>query len=264
MRIIDAHTHAFPEAVAERAIRQLTTECPEAKAFLDGKLSSLVASMDRCGIEKSILCSIATKPNQFEPILKWSREIRSARIEPFPSVHPADPQAADKVYQIAEAGFKGIKMHPYYQDFSIDNADLNPLYKAICDTKLWLTLHTGFDIAFERVEKASPRQVRWLLERFSDLRLITTHLGGWEQWDQVEELLLGHPIYMESSWSMEFLGAGRAAEFLNRHPADYILFGTDSPWTDQKTTIEAYQTLDVPRERLEKFFRLNALKLLGE
>lgn len=264
MRIIDFHTHAFPDAIAGRAMRQLTTECPEAKAFLDGKLSSLVASMDRCGIEKSILCSIATKPAQFEPIFNWSKAIKSDRIEPFPSVHPADPQAADRVYRIAEAGFKGIKMHPYYQDFSIDNPDLNPLYKAICETKLLLTLHTGFDIAFERVDKASPRQIRTVLERFSELRLITTHFGGWEQWDQVEELLIGHPIYMETSWSVEFMGRQRVIDLMNAHLPEYLLFGTDSPWTDQAETIATYQQLPIPAERLELFFYGNAARLLSE
>jgi len=29
--------------------------------------------MDRHGIEKSVICSIATKPSQFDPILEWSK-----------------------------------------------------------------------------------------------------------------------------------------------------------------------------------------------
>jgi predicted TIM-barrel fold metal-dependent hydrolase len=262
MKIIDFHTHAFPDALAEKAMAHLQAGCPDAKAFLDGKLSSLVASMDRCGIQTSVLCSIATKPTQFEPIFKWSQAIRSDRIEPFPSVHPADPAAREKVFQIAEAGFKGIKMHPYYQDFVIDDSSLNSLYKAICDTKLWLTLHTGYDIAFERVEKASPRQIRTLLDRFPDLKLITTHFGGWEQWNEVEELLIGQPIYMETSWSIEFLGPQRVTDFLNAHPSDYLLFGSDSPWTDQAATIESYKRLHVPAGILQKYFYSNAEKLL--
>ena len=69
-RIIDCHTHAFPDALAERAMAQLLAETDSVTAFLDGKLSSLLASMDANNIEKSVLCSIATKPSQFEPIFK--------------------------------------------------------------------------------------------------------------------------------------------------------------------------------------------------
>ena len=90
------------------------------KAKLDGRISSLLKSMDEAGIERSVICSIATKPEQFEPILKWSKEIASERIVPFASVHPADPLAAQQVRAVARAGLRGIKLHPYYQRFDLD------------------------------------------------------------------------------------------------------------------------------------------------
>lgn len=62
-RIIDMHTHAFPDAIADRAITQLCAE-GNVRACLDGRVSSLIASMDTAGIEKSVLCSIATRPRQ--------------------------------------------------------------------------------------------------------------------------------------------------------------------------------------------------------
>ena len=71
--------------------------------------------MDRSGIDQSVLCSIATRPEQFFPILEWSKAIRSDRIIPFPSLHPADPQLLEHLQVIHDEGFKGVKMHPYYQ-----------------------------------------------------------------------------------------------------------------------------------------------------
>ena len=97
--IIDFHTHAFPEELAERAMKALLEEGKkksDVTAHLDGRVSSLLSSMDRNNIEKSIVCSIATKPSQFEPILAWSQKIRSDRLVPFPSLHPDDPEAAGK------------------------------------------------------------------------------------------------------------------------------------------------------------------------
>ena len=60
---------------SERVIEMLEDE-GGVKARLDGKVSSLLSSMDSCGIEKSVICNIATKPSQFDPILKWCKEIR--------------------------------------------------------------------------------------------------------------------------------------------------------------------------------------------
>ena len=65
---IDIHTHAFPDFIAKVAIPALERE-GGIKAYLDGTVAGLLASMDRSGIEQSVLCSIATRPEQFAPIL---------------------------------------------------------------------------------------------------------------------------------------------------------------------------------------------------
>ena len=50
MRIIDFHAHAFPDALAERAMPALEAE-GDIRAALDGKVSSLLRSMDAAGID---------------------------------------------------------------------------------------------------------------------------------------------------------------------------------------------------------------------
>jgi predicted TIM-barrel fold metal-dependent hydrolase len=261
-KIIDFHTHAFPDALADRAMSQLLSETDQVQSFLDGKLSSLLASMDANGIETSVLCSIATKPSHFEPIFQWSQQISSERIVPLASIHPWDPAAVERVHQIAQAGLKGIKMHPYYQDFYLDDPKLDPLYEAIQGEGLLLTMHTGYDFAFEWIDRASPAQILAVVEKFPDLKLVTTHLGGWQQWDEVEELLVGKPIYMETSFSAKYLNQKELMRILMDHPSDYILFGTDSPWTDQSVEIEAIMELGLPEKLLDNIFYHNAHRLL--
>jgi predicted TIM-barrel fold metal-dependent hydrolase len=260
--IVDFHTHAFPDALAERAIKTLEEE-GGIKAHLDGRVSSLLSSMDTHGIEKSVVCSIATKPSQFDPILKWCKEIRSERVIPFPSFHPGDPDFHERIIEIKGEGFKGIKFHPYYQDFAIDEERLFAVYEEICRTNLMLVVHTGFDIAFPRVQKADPHKIVEVKQRFPELKLVTTHLGSWEQWKEVEELLIGRPIFMEISCSLESLDKNRAREIILNHPHNYILFGTDSPWTGQGQTLSLFQELNLGVEMENRILRENAANLLN-
>ncbi len=261
-RIIDAHTHAFPDALAERAMAQLHSEC-DIKSYLDGRISSLLKSMDAAGIEISVICNIATRPSQFDSILKWSMEIRSKRIIPFPSVHPKDPNMARRIDEIGKNGFIGVKIHPYYQDIVIDDPDLDILYKSVIENDLLLVLHTGYDIAFPKAERANPRQILHVLGRFPGLKLITTHMGGWFQWDQVEKYLLGKPIYIETSVSFDYLGAEKMKQMLDKHDPDYLLFGTDSPWDDQKKAISDIDMLVSDEQLRKKLFFDNASGVLG-
>ena len=259
--IIDFHTHAFPDEIAGRAMKNLEEE-GDIKAQLDGTSTSLLSSMDACGIEKSIVCSIATKPSQFLSILTWCKKINSERILPFPSFHPEDTHFAERIHQIKQEGFKGIKFHPYYQDFNLDDESMFPVYEKICEANLIIVVHTGFDMAFPRIEKADPAKIVIVKTMFPDIKLVTTHLGSWEQWTEVEKLLVGKPIHMEISFSLESLEKERARSIILNHPKEYILFGTDSPWTDQKKTLLLLQKLDLGEEMERLILRENAANLL--
>jgi hypothetical protein len=259
--IIDFHTHAFPDELSERVIKMLQDE-GGVKARLDGKISSLLASMDNCGIEKSVICNIATKPSQFDSILQWCKKIGTERIIPFPSFHPYDPDFKDRIDEIKREGFKGIKFHPYYQNFTIDEEKIFPVYKKIADENLILVMHTGFDFAFQRIRIADPEKILTIIKKFPSLKLVTTHLGAWEQWEEVEQFLLGKPIYMEISFSLEFLD-DTVKKIISNHPAEYILFGTDSPWTDQQNSVSLLKGLQLGEEKEAHIFRDNAVKLLN-
>ena len=259
--IIDFHTHAFPDAVAAKAIPALTKE-GNVKAHTQGTVESLLASMDRAGIHTSVVCSIATRPAQFEPILAWSKTIQSSRLVALPSIHPADTDVAAKVFQLKSEGFSGIKMHPYYQDFFLDEDRLSPLYAALSETGMFLVVHCGYDIAFPRIRRSDPTQILTVQKRFPDLKLITTHFGGWEIWEEVEEMLIGKEIFMEISFALTYLSPEQAARMLNAHPADYLLFGSDSPWDNQLEALQRLKKLNLNQERLNRILGQNGERLL--
>lgn len=262
MPVIDFHVHAFPDDLAARAVPLLARGCGM-PAMLDGTVASLLESMDRAGIERSVICSIATKPGQFRKILNWSKSVRSSRLVLFPSIHPADPDALAHIRMIQSEGFTGVKLHPYYQGFYLDDPRLDPIYDCLRDCGLMLLCHTGFDAAFARERRADPERISKVVGRFPGLQFIATHLGAWEDWLEVERWLIGKPIMLETSLSISFCGAAVARRLLMAHPPDCILFGTDSPWADQAGEIERVKALALPGERQKKLFHDNARRLLG-
>lgn len=260
--IIDFHTHAFPDQIAASAIASLEHE-GGIKAWLDGTVADLLCSMDRSGIETSVLCSIATRPSHFQPILDWSRMVRSERIIPLPSLHPDDPQLLEHLRIIHAEGFLGIKMHAYYQDCAIDDPRLCDLYALLTELGMLLVIHAGYDIAYPRIRVADPERILAVCRQYPDLKLIATHLGGMDDWREVRRLLIGQPIHMELSFAVNDLEPGTLREMLLAHPADYLLFGTDSPWTDQADSLDLLRRLDLPEALVERITVTNAHRLLG-
>jgi len=260
--IVDTHVHAFPDAIAARAVPELAREGNVVPAS-DGTLTGLLASMDRAGIATSVVCSIATKPAQFDRILEWSQANESDRLVMLPSVHPASPEVVGQVRRVAGAGLRGIKLHPYYQGFEIDEPRLFPVYEAAQELGLVVVCHGGFDIAYPHTRVADPVRARRVIDAFPALKLVVAHLGGWEDWDEVERHLLGRPVWLDTSYSLAFLPADRARRLLATHPADRILFGSDSPWADQAGEIARLRALGLPEDLERRILGGNARELLG-
>ncbi len=259
--IIDFHTHIFPDKLAAAAIPKLE-KAGGITAHTNGTRQGLLDSMVRAGVDKSVVCTVATRPEQFEPILNWAAKFADERLIPFPSVHPAAPDCLRQIDRIKKAGFKGIKMHPYYQDFYLNEARLTPIYERISAHGLILLLHTGFDPAFPKIRRADPARIVRVAEQFPKLKLVASHLGAWRLWDEVRDILCGRQIYMDISFALDFLEPARAREIIISHPADFLLFGSDSPWTDQRATMELLTRLDLEAELHCKIMGGNARRLL--
>ncbi len=264
--VIDFHTHAFPDGLAPRAIEALNAEVPpEARAVLDGTVSDLLRSMDSAGIDRSVIWSIATAPKQVSAIVKWSLQIRSDRIEPFGSVHPDCDDLAAAVRLVAESGLKGIKMHPQYQGFAVDDRLMWPFYEAVQDCGLILGFHAGRDIAFPpEDDRAAPRRILAVHSSFPEMRIVAAHLGGWMNWEEVSETLAGTDVYLETSYTFHCMGDGEhVRRILSAHPTERILFGTDSPWRPQDEELGTVRRMIGDGEALEKVLHRNAERLLN-
>jgi len=260
---IDVHTHAFPDKLAGRAIETLELMCPW-KAIGDGTIDGLLRSMDQADIDVSVVCNIATKPNQVRNIFKWCKQIHSDRIEPLASVHPKTKRPGKWLAKFARAGLAGIKLHPMYQEFCLDDASLEEVYQAATEYGLIVATHCGQDIGFPPDDdRASPRRAARVLDRHPKLKLLCTHMGGWKSWDEVDKHLIGRDVYLETSFSLAHMEPERAASMIARHGPGRVMLGSDWPWSAQEDEICRVMRLGLDEARMQAVFWKNAARLLG-
>lgn len=261
MLTIDVHAHAFPDAIAERAISELERQAP-IPAVGAGTVDALLASMDAAGVDAAVVCTIATKPEQTESILRWCEKARSERIIPFASVHPDAPEADGWIGRIADAGIRGIKLHAFYQDFHIDEPRMGGIYAAAERHGLIVQFHCGEDFSFPLDDRAGARRVARVLDEHPGLQVIAAHMGGWRMWEGAVRHLMGRAVYLETSFSLADLGADRAAEMICRHGADRVLFGTDWPWSRHEEDVARLAGLPISESQRRRIRGSNAKALL--
>ena len=111
--------------------------------------------------------------------------------------------------------------------------------------------------------RSSPQRLLRVKENFPKLRIIAAHFGGFRLWQEVEELLLGKDIYLDTSFFFDYLPKEKIKSLILKHREDRLLFGTDFPLIDQNKDIDYLQGLGLPGELTERIFFLNSRELLG-
>ena len=61
--IIDIHTHTFPEKIAARALSKLSLAA-HCVPYTEATDASLLSSMERSGVDVSIICPVATSADR--------------------------------------------------------------------------------------------------------------------------------------------------------------------------------------------------------
>ncbi|MBO6052340.1 MAG: amidohydrolase family protein [Clostridia bacterium] len=165
---------------------------------------------------------------------------------------------------LAEAGIKGIKLHPDYMRRAIDDPCYDRIFDACADLGLFVLTHAGFDVYSPDRVYASPDLVLRRLERSPGTTLIAAHYGGNMMWDEVEEKLCGRELYIDTSLGgLTKLAPAQAARILEKHDPERILFGSDCPWCTSADTFRYVDALPLSDDRKEKIFHTTAERLLG-
>ena len=260
---IDFHTHAFPDDLAPSAISRLSREGGGLTAVTDGTVDGLIRRMDESRVDVSVVLNIAVKPSHHVSILKSCLHMRSHRIVPFASVHPASPDALETLEEIARQGIQGVKFHPYSQGFEADDPAFFPVYRKIAHLGLICVFHAGMDVAFPPPCPCSPERIARALPAFDGSPVVAAHFGGYMMWQEALSAYKGTGIYLDTSYSHSRVIMPVARELVQMAGTDHLLYGSDAPWSDPAREAMAVQCLGLSPEEEKMVFCDNARRLLG-
>lgn len=262
--IIDFHTHAFADAIAPRAMASLTAACGGAYVpCTDGTVSGLMANMDRAGVDVSVVQPVVTKQSQTATINRWAQSVCSRRIVAFGGIYPHTDDYKRDIDLVVSLGLKGIKLHPEYQRFQVDAPEMLKIYDYALSRGLIVLIHAGFDPAFPPPFRSSPRQFAEVDRRMQGGVIVAAHLGGEQQWDDVERYLVGTRIYLDTSMGFSYYDHAQFLRIVKHHGAGKILFGSDAPWSRAQEEIPALRSLPLTETEKAQILGGNAARLLG-
>ena len=263
MKIFDAHVHIYPDKIAEKASDTIG-KFYDINMTANGTINELLTKCDNNGIEKCLVHSVATTHEQVVKINDFiigSVKENPDRFVGFCTLHPSmDVKETEaEIERIIAAGLKGIKLHPDFQKFNIDDKHAMELYEVI-DGRVPILFHIGD----ERYEFSLPEKLCAAAKRFPNQVMIGAHLGGYQRWESGVKCLVGLPnVYVDESSSLPFLTPEKAKEYITAFGTDRVFFGTDYPMWDEKSELERFDRLDFGDNDREKILYKNISALLG-
>lgn len=268
--VIDFHTHIFPDKIAKRTIEHLSLRGSYAP-YSDGSVAGLLERMREGGVDISVTLPVVTNPAQFDSINRFAAEINEAykegerRLISFAGIHPACDDVEGRMREIAERGFRGIKLHPDYQDTFFDDEGYVRILTEAKRHGLIVVTHSGFDGAYVGCEmRCTPDRILRLLDRIGGYdRLVLAHYGANEMAEEVYAKLAGLDVYFDTAFMLRFIDCATFVKILEKHGDEKILFASDSPWSSAKGDIEIIKSFGLSKETEERIFAKNAMKLLG-
>lgn len=258
---IDFHVHVFPDEIAEKAVGKLS-QVAGYTPFTDGTLNNTKEIMRQNGTDAFVLLNIAQTPKQQEKANAFVCSIKEKNIYPFAALHPFSDDWEYQLEKACDCGLKGVKLHPEYQGFDMDDLSVFKFYEKCVEKDMILLFHGGYDPAYPFSRRGYPDKARHVVKAFKGGKIVLAHMGNPLSLDSAEEYLLGSDVYFDLSMAYFNIPAERAAEFIKRHGVDKFLYATDSPWSNAAATSEYIKSMNLGQEAEDLIFYKNAQSLL--
>ena len=259
MKIIDIHTHVYPDDIAQKATNSVKDFYEIGGADMTGTVDMLLERGGMAGIDQYVILPVAIRPDRAFGINEFI--LQQTKLHPefigFGTVHAAMDNIGDAAEKIADMGLKGIKMHPDSQRFSIDDLRLYPMYEA-ARGRLPVMLHMGD----HRYDYSHPIKLRKILDTFPGLQVIAAHFGGYAMYETACDLLKDTDCIFDVSSSLMFLPEGEAERYIGVYGAERMAFGSDYPLWDPYTELQRFMQLKLRDEQFEQILHKTAERVL--
>lgn len=245
--IIDFHTHIFPDKIAGRTLDYLS-DIFGASPFADGTHTGLCDSMKKAGVDVSVSLPAVTKVSQVESINRFASAFTEGAVISFGGIHPECENYKEILKEIKNLGLKGIKLHPDYQDTYFNDIRYKRIISYATELGLIISVHAGQDPKCPDNIHCTPAMAEEVLNEVEPEKLVLAHMGGNELWSEVEERLVGRNVYFDTGVILDRMPQEQFLRMVREHGADRIVFGTDSPWADQKKFVEILKEMPLEEE----------------
>lgn len=262
MPIFDCHTHVFPDAIAQAAVNAIGKAAGLVPDY-DGTRAGLIGRLRDAGYDAALNCPVATRPEQVRSINDWAAAANEWPMLCMGSIHPDFPQPAAELERLHSLGLLGVKLHPEYQKFTLDDPRLDPVWDTCAGLGLPILVHAGEDVGLPAPYRTTPRAFAELVARVPGLTVIAAHLGGYRQWDEVESCLAGTPVYLDTAYSLGDLPDEQFVRIIRTHGVHRVLYGTDAPWQNPCTYLKRFTALPFTDRERRWMLWDNAAELFG-
>lgn len=257
-RIIDFHNHIYPQKIAVKATESIGKFYDIGMSEV-GTTEVLIEQGKRAGVEKFLVQSVATTAAQVPSINNFITE--QCRQEQcfvgFGTLHPDVEDIGAEVERMISLGLRGVKLHPDFQKFNIDDKCALPIYEA-CEGRLPVLFHAGD----YRYTYSHPERIVNILKMFPRLSVIAAHFGGWGLWDEAVPYMMSCDCYMDTSSTLGFVGRKKMKQLIYKYGPDRLVFGTDFPMWHCEDEVNNLMSMGLNDDWLEKIFYTNAKAIL--
>ena len=262
MEIIDAHAHIYPEKIAAKATDTIGLFYDIKMEMPAGTAEKLLEEGARAGVTRYVVHSVATTAHQVRSINDFIKREVDAHPEfiGFITLHQdlSEDEVKREVEWALANGLRGIKLHPDFQKFNIDDEVAEKFYRA-AEGKLPILLHMGDD----RYEYSKPARLVRMAKKYPNLNFIAAHFGGYRCWDDSPMYKGLDNVYFDTCSSLPFITTERAKELIDMFGADRFFFATDFPMWDAKSELERFYKIPLTDGEREMILAANIKRLLN-
>lgn len=261
MEIIDAHAHIYPEKIAAKATDTIGEFYDIKMEMPAGTPENLLEEGRRAGISRYVVHSVATTAHQVRSINEFIKRECEAHPEfiGYITLHQdlTEDEVNAEVALAIKNGMKGVKLHPDFQKFNIDDECAEKFYRAV-GNKLPILFHVGDD----RYDFSAPSRLVKMAKKYPEVNFIAAHFGGYRCWEEAEIYVGLENVYFDTCSSLPFISTEKAKELIDLLGADRFFFATDFPMWDATAELERFNRIPLSDAEREMILSGNIKRVL--